>query len=129
MDKALITGATSGIGLEFAHQLANQGYDLILVSRNTKRLDQTALMLVTKYSVEVKVLTADLGTDAGINLTCDAINEAGSEIEVVVNNAGLGINKPFHTADLVEEINLLNVLVKAPLEICHSAIHQMKKKQ
>jgi len=127
MGKALITGATSGIGLEFAHQLANKGYDLILVSRNTKRLDETALLLVTKYSVDVKVLTADLGTDAGINLTCGVINEAGSEIEIIVNNAGLGINKPFHSADLVEEINLLNVLVKAPLEICHTAINQMKK--
>ncbi|MEY3515549.1 MAG: hypothetical protein RLY38_701, partial [Actinomycetota bacterium] len=57
--------------------------------------------LVTKYSVDVKVLTADLGTDAGINLTCAVINEAGSEIEFIVNNAGLGINKPFHKTDLV----------------------------
>ena len=129
MGKALITGATSGIGLEFAHQLANKGYDLILVSRNNQRLDETALLLVTKYSVDVKVLPADLGTDAGINLTCTEINEAGSKIEFIVNNAGLGINKPFNTADLVEEINLLNVLVKAPLEICHTAIKQMKKKQ
>ena len=49
------------------------------------------------------------------------------KIEFIVNNAGLGINKPFHTSSLAEEINLLNVLVKAPLEICHTAIKQMKR--
>jgi short-subunit dehydrogenase len=120
MAKALVTGATSGIGLEFAHQLAQKGYDLILVSRNLNRLNETAQDLTSKYNVKAEVLKADLGTDEGIKLTRELINK--EDIEFVVNNAGLGINKPFHATDLVEEINLLNVLVKAPLEICHSAI-------
>jgi short-subunit dehydrogenase len=126
MAKALVTGATSGIGLEFAHQLAQKGYDLILVSRNLNRLNETAHDLSNKYKVKAEVLKADLGTDEGIKLTRELINK--EDIEFVVNNAGLGINKPFHATDLVEEVNLLNVLVKAPLEICHSAINQMKKK-
>ncbi len=126
MAKALVTGATSGIGLEFAHQLAQKGYDLILVSRNLNRLNETAQDLTNKYRVKAEVLKADLGTDEGIKLTRDVIEKEG--IEFLVNNAGLGINKPFHATDLVEEVNLLNVLVKAPLEICHSAINQMKKK-
>jgi len=124
MAKALVTGATSGIGLEFAHQLAQKGYDLILVSRNINRLNETAQDLTNKYQVKAEVLQADLGTDEGIKLTRELINK--HEIEFIVNNAGLGINKPFHATDLAEEVNLLNVLVKAPLEICHTAINQMK---
>jgi short-subunit dehydrogenase len=126
MAKALVTGATSGIGLEFAHQLAQKGYDLILVSRDINRLNETAQDLSNKYKVKAEVLKADLGTDEGINLTRELINK--EEIEFIVNNAGLGINKPFHAADLAEEINLLNVLVKAPLEISHTAINQMKQR-
>ena len=127
MGKALVTGATSGIGLEFTHQLADQGYDLILVSRNLTRLNETAIELKNKYSVNSQVLVADLGTDEGIKKTCDLINAEGKNLEFIVNNAGLGINKPFHKADLAEEVNLLNVLVKAPLEICHTALNQMIK--
>ena len=126
MAKALVTGATSGIGLEFAHQLAQKGYDLILVSRNLNRLNETAHDLSNKYKVKAEVLKADLGTDEGIKLTRELINM--EEIEFIVNNAGLGINKPFHATDLTEEVNLLNVLVKAPLEISHAAINQMRKK-
>jgi len=124
MAKALVTGATSGIGLEFAHQLAQKGYDLILVSRNINRLNETAQVLTNKYHVKAEVLQADLGTDEGIKLTRELINK--QEIEFIVNNAGLGINKPFHATDLAEEVNLLNVLVKAPLEISHTAINRMK---
>jgi len=110
MGKALVTGATSGIGLEFAHQLAQKGYDLILVSRDINRLNETAQDLTSKYKVKAEVLKADLGTDEGIKLTRELINK--EEIEFIVNNAGLGLNKPFHAADLAEEVNLLNVLVK-----------------
>ena len=87
MAKALVTGATSGIGLEFAHQLAQKGYDLILVSRNLNRLNETAHDLTNKYIVKAEVLKADLGTDEGIKLTRDVIEK--DDIEFVVNNAGL----------------------------------------
>ena len=120
MAKALVTGATSGIGLEFAHQLAQKGYDIILVSRNIHRLNETAQELTSKYKVKADVLKADLGTDEGIKLTRELIEK--EDIEFVVNNAGLGINKPFHAADLAEEVNLLNVLVKAPLEIAKTGM-------
>jgi short-subunit dehydrogenase len=126
MAKALVTGASAGIGLEFIHQLAAKGYDVILVSRNKNKLDEIASDVAKKYSVKAEVLVADLGTDQGIKHTCDFISQ--NDIEFVVNNAGLGINKPFHATDLAEEVNLLNVLVKAPLEISHAAIVQMMKK-
>ena len=95
-----------------------------MVSRNINRLNETVQDLTNKYHVKAEVLQADLGTDEGIKLTRELINK--EEIEFIVNNAGLGINKPFHATDLAEEVNLLNVLVKAPLELSHTAINQMK---
>ena len=124
MKKALITGASAGIGLEFAYQLAQKNYDLILVSRNKQKLTEIAQEISSKYKNNNEVLVADLATKEGIDLVSNKI-KTDQEIEFIVNNAGLGINKPFHKATLNEESDLLNVLVKAPLEITHSAITSM----
>ena len=124
MKKALITGASAGIGLEFAYQLAQKNYDLILVSRNQQKLDEIAQDISSKHKNINEVLVADLSTQEGIDLVTNKI-KSNQDIEFIVNNAGLGINKPFHKASLNEESDLLNVLVKAPLEITHSAITSM----
>ena len=102
MPKALITGASAGIGLEFCYQLANKNYDLILVSRNESKLNKIAEDIKQKISRNSEILVADLATDQGIQKVCEKINN-DMEIEFVVNNAGLGINKKFHEADLKEE--------------------------
>ena len=127
MPKALITGASAGIGLEFCYQLANKNYDLILVSRNESKLNKIAEDIKQKTSRNSEILVADLATDQGIQKVCEKINK-DKEIEFVVNNAGLGINKKFHEADLKEEVDLLSVLVKAPLEISYTAIKNMMSK-
>ncbi|MFM7139440.1 MAG: SDR family NAD(P)-dependent oxidoreductase, partial [Actinomycetes bacterium] len=127
MKKALITGASAGIGLEFAFQLAEKNYDLILVSRNQQKLTQIAQDISSKYKNSNEVLVADLSTQEGIDLVINKIR-SDQDIEFIVNNAGLGINKPFHEVSLNEESDLLNVLVKAPLEITHSAITSMLKR-
>ncbi len=124
MKKALITGASAGIGLEFAYQLAQKNYDLILVSRNKQKLTEIAQEISNLYKNSNEVLAADLATKEGIDFVTNKIKN-DQEIEFIVNNAGLGINKPFHIATLNEESDLLNVLVKAPLEITHSAINEM----
>ena len=124
MKKALITGASAGIGLEFAYQLAQKNYDLILVSRNQQKLSEIAQEISSKYKNINEVLVADLASKEGIGLVSNKI-KTDQDIEFIVNNAGLGINKPFHKATLNEESDLLNVLVKAPLEITHSAITSM----
>ena len=124
MKKALITGASAGIGLEFAYQLAQKNYDLILVSRNQQKLSEIAQEISSKYKNINEVLVADLASKEGIDLVSNKI-KTDEDIEFIVNNAGLGINKPFHKATLYEESDLLNVLVKAPLEITHSAITSM----
>ncbi|MFM9095399.1 MAG: SDR family NAD(P)-dependent oxidoreductase [Actinomycetes bacterium] len=127
MKKALITGASAGIGLEFALQLAEKNYNLILVSRNQQKLTQIAQDISSKHKNINEVLVADLSTQVGIDLVINKI-KSDQDIEFIVNNAGLGINKPFHEASLNAEADLLNVLVKAPLEITHSAITSMLKR-
>ena len=122
--KALITGASAGIGLEFAHQLAERNYDLILVSRNQEKLSNIANEISNRFNNNNELLITDLATDEGINKVLSKL-KTDQDIEFIVNNAGLGINKPFHKASLEEETELLNVLVKAPLQISHTAINEM----
>lgn len=126
--KALITGASAGIGLEFAYQLAERNYDLILVSRNQEKLSNVANEISNRFNNKNEVLIADLATDEGINKVLSKL-KTDQDIEFIVNNAGLGINKPFHKASLEEETDLLNVLVKAPLQISHTAINEMINRQ
>jgi short-subunit dehydrogenase len=126
--KALITGASAGIGLEFAYQLAERNYDLILVSRNQQKLSNVANEISNRFNNKNEVLIADLATDEGINKVLSKL-KTDQDIEFIVNNAGLGINKPFHKASLEEETDLLNVLVKAPLQISHTAINEMINRQ
>src|SRR5437016_3159968 len=86
---ALITGASSGIGAEFAAQLAGRGYDLILVARRLERLDQLAKELRQSRGIEVETLAADLTRDEDLGRVEGRIAEA-SGLELLVNNAGFG---------------------------------------
>ncbi|MCC6317809.1 MAG: SDR family oxidoreductase [Gemmatimonadaceae bacterium] len=89
---ALITGATSGIGLEFARQLAARGCAVTLVARDLARLDAVAAQLRETYHVAVTILQADLATAEGVEHVESLI--AGHQIDVLVNNAGFGTRGP-----------------------------------
>ena len=75
MKKALITGASAGIGLEFAYQLAQKNYDLILVSRNQQKLSEIAQEISSKYKNINEVLVADLASKEGIDLVSNKIKQ------------------------------------------------------
>ena len=121
---ALVTGATAGIGESFTRMLASKGFNIALVARDEARLHERAAALREKYGVQTFVLPADLATDSGCAAVEEYIKEF--EIEVLINNAGFGINKAFTASALDAEQNLLDVLVRTPMRLMHVVLPQMK---
>src|ERR671919_5791 len=95
MATALVTGATAGIGLSFARQLAGQGHDVVLVARDVERLNRVAADLRDRNGVTAEVLSADLTTPAGIGAVEARLRDPERPVDLLVNNAGFGLRKPF----------------------------------
>lgn len=121
---ALITGATAGIGESFSRLLAKEGFNLVLVARDLPRLNERAAALESNFKVETKVIAADLATDAGCKTIEDFIEV--NEVEVLINNAGFGINKSFLVSDMAAEQQMFNVLVRTPMRLMHVILPKMK---
>ncbi len=121
---ALVTGATSGIGESFTRLLAANNYNIVLVARDLTRLQGRAAELASKYGVETSIIQADLCGDVGCALVEKYISE--NEIDVLINNAGFGINKAFTVSAMQDEQDLLDVLVRTPMRLMHTALPGMK---
>jgi short-subunit dehydrogenase len=120
---ALVTGATAGIGLEFARQLAARGYDLVLVARNTDRLEDVAQEL--RSTADVEVLTADLADRAQVATVEARLADPERPVDLLVNNAGFGLKNRFLDNDVDDEQQLLDVHVTAVLRLTHAALKAM----
>lgn len=127
MPYALITGASAGIGKEFANQLAQLGYHLVLVARDTKRLEAVGENLRNRYGIDYEVISADLSETAGIKKVISRLSDEDMFVEVLVNNAGFGMKASFGKAEILEEETLLDVLVRAPMQLTRAAIGPMVK--
>lgn len=123
MSLALVTGATSGIGLAFARELARRGDDLVLVARDEARLDRLAgeLRVVGRT---VYVVPADLATREGAARVAEAVRE--HRIDLLVNNAGSSIGKFFGDTDVADEDAQLDLMVKAPMDLMAAALEVMR---
>ncbi len=121
---ARVTGATAGIGESFTRLLASKGFNIALVARDEARLHERAEALREKYGVQTFVLPADLATAQGCAAVEDYLQEF--DIEVLINNAGFGINKAFTVSDLKAEQDLLDVLVRTPMRLMHVILPKMK---
>jgi short-subunit dehydrogenase len=123
---ALVTGATVGIGESFTRLLAHNGYNIVLVARDLPRLQERAQGLEFTFGVATTVIQADLATDAGCKTIEDFISN--NQIDVLINNAGFGINKAFTMSQLDAEQQLLDVLVRTPMRLMHVALPGMKER-
>ena len=105
--KALITGASSGIGYEMAKYLDETGYDLILVSRNKKRLDEIKKELKNK----VDIMAFDLSDTDNCSKLYDKVKKM--KVDIIVNNAGFGAYGDYKTDNLDIELNMIDLNVKS----------------
>ena len=88
---ALITGASSGLGVEFARQLAARGCNLILVARREDRLQAVRAAIQAQYDVEIKIVVADLSSSEAVQALHDEIRADGLSVDILINNAGFGV--------------------------------------
>lgn len=105
----MITGASSGIGLELARQFAKNGSDLVLVARREDRLNGVASELEKSNGVNVTVIPKDLSLSGAPRELFDEVKESGVEVDVLVNNAGFGAVGPFNEIDEKVLTDMLNV--------------------
>ena len=122
---ALVTGATAGIGAQYARLLAREGFDLILVARDKKRLSTTAKTLSKEFGIKVDLLPADLTKPAQLEKVRKRLSDVKKPVDVLINNAGFGINKSFLESEIKVEQELLDVLVTAPMRLTHAVLPVM----
>ncbi len=124
---ALVTGASAGIGAEFARQLAELGMNLVLVARRKQRLDELARRLEAMCGVQTKIITADLSQPDFLDTI---LSETQSiEVGLLVNNAGFGLAGTFLEHELARELDLLRVNCQAPLVLSHAFGKQMARRR
>ena len=130
MNYALITGASSGIGLELSHLLAEAGSNLILVARKEKDLYELKTSLTKKYNISVEVIKKDLGNPSAPKEIYDEVASKGMSVDTLINNAGVGSFGPFSEISLEKDINLIDVNVRALTELTKLFIpHLLEQKK
>lgn len=126
MPTALITGASAGLGAEFARQLAARQADLVLVARGADALESLAQQLRDEHGVHVEIITADLAVEADVQRVADRISQPASPIDLLVNNAGFGLPLQFADNDIDDEVRHLRVHVEASMRLMHAALRSMR---
>lgn len=109
MANVLITGASAGIGKEFARIYARRKHNLILVARREDALRQLSEQLRTEYGVTAHVIPVDLADPDGASAVKQAVDTAGIEVSLLVNNAGFGINGAFARVDEQSHLDIIQV--------------------
>jgi uncharacterized protein len=122
---ALVTGASSGIGVEIAGELARRGHALTLVARRADRLREMADKLGGEHGVHVESIAADLADASDRDRLPDEVAARGLVVDVLVNNAGIGTNGRFHELPVAGEIAMVRLNVEAMVALCGAFVPGM----
>jgi short-subunit dehydrogenase len=126
---ALITGASSGIGLELAHLFARDGFRLVLLARNRNTLRQIGDDLQNRYSVTVRIEPKDLAHPSSPAELYQELQETGVLLDVLVNNAGFGLAGPFQQTDWAREAEMMQVNIVAATQLTKLFLPQIRARE
>lgn len=125
----LITGASQGLGAEFAKLFAKDNYDLVLVARNKEKLMQLARELQESHEIFIKILPYDLSSPTVAKKIYEDLDKEGIEIDILVNNAGFATHGEFISTDYDEELGEIEVNITALTLLTKLFLPQMKKRK
>lgn len=126
---AVVTGASSGIGESFSRKLAGRGYDLVLAARSKDRLDRLAGELSERHGVSVETVAVDLSAPGAARTLFDAAEGSGRAVDLLVNNAGFGLNGAQADLPLEKVSEMLRLDVVAVVELSHLFLVAMRARR
>ena len=125
---AVVTGASSGIGAAIAEQLAGLGWNVVLIGRDEKTLSELATRLNEK-NIQARILSADLSTMDGIERVKALATQEKLGVGILVNNAGFGIHSPFIESNSTDELRMIDLQLKATLELTRAFLPGMLERK
>ena len=123
---ALVTGASSGIGYELAKLFAEDGYNIIAVSRTEADLQRVATEITGSYGVKVEVMAKDLFGEKAATELYEEVKQKGFEVEVLVNDAGQGVFGLFHETDIEEQMKIIHLNIVSLTRLTYHFLQDMK---
>ena len=124
----LVTGASAGIGAEFARQYAARGWDVALTARRADRLETRAAEIKNRYDVETLIIAQDLAAPDSVDAILKAVETAGRHVDGVINNAGYGLTGTFFNTSWQDQEDFMRVLFTAPVELTHKVLPGMAER-
>jgi uncharacterized protein len=124
---ALITGASSGIGYYFAHELAKRKLNVLIVARSEDRLIKLREEITNQYTVQCNYLVMDLSRPEAAHEVYDWCIANHYQVNVLINNAGYGLFGYFEKKDISAELNMMQLNMNAVVELCHVFIPMLKR--
>lgn len=121
---ALITGASGGIGFEFVKLFANEGYNLVVIARNEKKLIEIKRNFPT---IKVTVISKDLSKPNAVNEIINEMNAQNITVDVLVNNAGFGLLGAFEDLSIEQQLNMIQLNISSLTELTYQLLPQLKK--
>lgn len=129
MKTVLITGASSGIGESFANKFAERKHNLLLVARNAEKLERLCEQLTKKFGVVAQYITADLAKRETAEHVFAETQNRGLEIDILINNAGIGSGGAFSDLPLESELDLLQLNISSLVALTHLFLPQMQQRK